>query len=187
MFIQAALRATFVWSFCFVKCRVLVLMSSWLVDNYVTRKARGKSRVLVNSRPLIEKRHKSAKSIIPSCFGHVPWCLVQNTVIAIRCEDTCLAGSLLLNIPGLSLSKRKHNDITTKTQSEDEILPLPCQEGRTANCHTRLTSANWMAFKEDKFINKNREKSYKKDKYIFLKFLEEKPILEVKIHQDPKR
>ena len=44
-----------------------------------------------------------------------------------------------------------------------------------------------MAFKEDKFINKNRKKSYKKDKYIFLKFLEEKPILEVKIHQDPKR
>ena len=28
----------------------------------------------------------SAKSIIQSCFGHVPWCLVQNTVIAIRCE-----------------------------------------------------------------------------------------------------
>ena len=30
----------------------------------------------------------------------------------------------MLNIPGLTLSKRKHNEITMKTQSEDEILPV---------------------------------------------------------------
>ena len=59
----------------------------------------------------------------------------------------------MLNIPGLSLSKRKHNEITTKTQSQDEILPV-CDKKEEQLIDTRLTSANWMAFKEDKFINK---------------------------------